>query len=85
MHVVDYLSRRPYGHGLCGVWETAGPLFDIQTLASERSSALDCHETATREDIYSTTLHSHQRKVVESGAGTTQAPASTGYRESSII
>ncbi|CVL13770.1 uncharacterized protein FPRN_04628 [Fusarium proliferatum] len=38
MHVVDYLSRRPYGHGLCGVWETAGPLFDIQTLASERSS-----------------------------------------------
>ncbi|KAF5557039.1 dna polymerase alpha-associated dna helicase a [Fusarium phyllophilum] len=25
MHVVDYLSRRPYGDGLCGVWETAGP------------------------------------------------------------
>jgi hypothetical protein len=38
MHVVDYLSRRPHGDGLCGVWETAGPLLDIQTLASERSS-----------------------------------------------
>ncbi|KAF5697960.1 dna polymerase alpha-associated dna helicase a [Fusarium globosum] len=72
MHVVDYLSRRPYGDGLCGVWETAGPLFDIQTLASERSSesrVLFWLSSSSSSSFFFSRFFSNARERAESMAG----------------
>ncbi|CCT66011.1 uncharacterized protein FFB20_09977 [Fusarium fujikuroi] len=69
MHVVDYLSRRPYGDGLCGVWETAGPLFDIQTLASERSSESRVLFWLSSSSFFFSRFFSNARERAESMAG----------------
>ncbi|CVK89031.1 uncharacterized protein FMAN_04561 [Fusarium mangiferae] len=69
MHVVDYLSRRPYGDGLCGVWETAGPLFDIQTLASERSSESRVLFWLSSSSLFFSRFFSNARERAESMAG----------------